>query len=106
MKDQHEYIDGDNRYLITAFGATYGLEVMNKLGDFSRSETSPSAGFIKGVILHSVTHNSKVVDEKWFDSHFSRKYVEVQRLFSEIIKFNFGETGEDGLPNGEEGSSE
>lgn len=105
MKDQHEYIDGDNRYLITAFGATYGLEVMNKLSEFANKMENPSAGFIKGVILHSVTHNNMSVDEKWFDKHFSRKYKEVQELFAEIIKFNFGEDEGD-LPNESEGIAE
>lgn len=91
MKDQHEYIEGNNRYLITAFGASYGIEVMNKLDEFARTQTNPSAAFVKGVILHSVTHNGKAVDEKWFDSHFSRKYKQAMELFAEIMKFNFGE---------------
>ena len=71
-KDQIEHVVGENRYLINALDASFGLEAMNKLADFATAGTNPSAAFIKGVVLASVTYNNKAVNEKWVDTHFSR----------------------------------
>ena len=104
-KDQLEYTVGESRYLITALGATDGIEVMNRIGEFAKNNTSPSSAFVKQVVLKSVTYNNKAVDEKWFDTHFSRNYKELNELFEKIVAFNFGEE-EDGFPNEQNDTSD
>lgn len=105
-KDQTEFEYGGNTYVINALDASYGIEAMNKLAEFANNKMNPSAPFIKGVVLKSVTHNNKAVNEKWFDKHFSRNYAELNALFTKIIEFNFGEMGAGGVPNGEGDTSE
>lgn|SRR5690554_4054061 len=105
-KDQTEFTYGENTYVINAMDASFGLEVMNELGKLTANNSSPSASFIKSVVLKSITFNNKAVNEKWFDKHFSRNYGELMALFNRIIEFNFGEMGADGVPNEEGGTSD
>lgn len=78
------------KYLITALGATEGLEVITKL-----SSGDVDGKFIKAIILRSVTTEGIKRDEKWFDTHFARKYTAVQELYEAIIDFNLGEDPKD-----------
>lgn len=105
-KDQIDFQYNDNRYIINAMDASYGIEVMNKFQEFVSEEKNPSAAFMKGVVLRSVTFNNKAVDEKWFDKHFSRNYAELNAVFIKIMEFNFGEMGEEGVPNEQSVTSE
>lgn len=102
--EQTEKEIGGNRYLITALDALTGLDVMNNISE-SESKGEPlEPGFIKRVIMKSVTINNKQMTGDVFDKIFSRKYKELSELFGEIVKFNFGE-GEDS-PNAESDTSE
>lgn len=105
-KDQIEFEINGNHYLITAMDAVFGLQAMNQLAAFAKNDMPPSADFIKEVVIRSVTFQNKAIDEKWFNKHFSRNYAELNALFTKIIEFNFGDSGEDGLPNEQSDTSE
>lgn len=99
-REQHTVeIDGVS-YVITALEATYGLDVMAEVQRLSMKQEAPSGLFMKSLIIKSVTVNNFQLDSKKFDLHFSRKYNQIFELFQEIVKFNFGEEGEE---EGEEG---
>lgn len=87
---QKEIEVGGVNYLITALGASDGLEVISKL-----TSGDVDGKFIKAVILRSVSVDGLRKDDKWFDVHFARKYVEVQKLYEEIIAYNLGEDPKD-----------
>lgn len=86
---------GKNRYLIRALPAEYGLNVMNTLQTF---EGSPSASFMKELVMRSVTVNNMQPNDEWFNKNFSRNYKELYELFKAIVEFNFGDM-EDDSPN-------
>lgn len=92
---------GKNRYIIKALPAEYGLDVMGKLQTFG---SNPPAGFMKDLVLRSVTVNNIQPTEEWFNKNFSRNYKELGELFQEICLFNFGE--DEDSPNGESVTSE
>lgn len=79
---------GGNRYLIKAFPALYGLNVLNTL---KFMDNNPSADFLKDVVLKAVTCNNIQPTEEWFNATFSRNYEALFELFQEIIEFNFGD---------------
>ena len=83
---QKEFELGGTKYLITALGASDGLDVISKL-----SSSEVDGKFIKAVILRSVSVDGLKRDDKWFDVHFSRKYKLVQDLYEEILEFNLGD---------------
>jgi len=103
VREQTTVFIGDNTYLITALEATYGLDVLNQVQKMALTGDSPSSAFVKEVIMKSVTVNNLQMNEKLFNTHFSKKYKEMFELFEKIIAFNFGE--EDG-PNQDSGISD
>lgn len=81
---------GGVEYLITAFPATAGLVVADKImGASVDNKIDPK--FVKDVITSSVDYKGRRIDDKTFDYHFSRRYNDVQELFAKIMDFNFGE---------------
>lgn len=87
---QKELEVGGSKYLVTALGASEGLDLLAKLG------TGDVDGkFIKELILKSVAVDGRRQDGKWFDIHFARKYKEVQELYESIIDFNLGDDPKD-----------
>lgn len=102
VREQHTVVIGNETYLITAFDATFGLNVMSQLQKMGESNELPSGAFVKGVVLNCVSWKNKMMTEELFNTHFSKKYKELMELFKEILNFNFGEEG----PNDESGTSE
>lgn len=104
--EQTTKVLGENSYLITALDTTYGLNVLSQLTTFQINGQSPTADFIKQVVLKSVTVNNMQATEAWFNKYFSRKYTELYELFAEIQKFNFGSDEEEDSPNEQGDTSE
>lgn len=90
VKESTEVKVGDKTYHITALDAIYGLDLMLEM---SSGET-PKAGKIMDTIIKSVKLSSGQADRKWFDLEFSRRVLDIQKLYDEIIKFNFPEFSE------------
>lgn len=91
-------------YLVTAFPATMGLDILGKLTTVTGT---PPAEFMKFVILKAVKVNNKMPTEDWFNKKFSRNYKELYELFSKITEYNFGDlSGEGDEGNGDEDTSE
>ena len=99
---------GGESYLVQAFPATYGLDVMQKMIKVASGESELSVQFMSDVIIRSVDYKGRRMDEKTFNIHFSRKYNEINELFEKIMEFNFGEASpNDGSDDSEnEGISE
>lgn len=99
---QEEFEVGGHKYLITALGASEGLDLMAKLGS-----GDTDSKFIQGLVLRSISVDGKKQDAKWFNVHFARRYKDLNTLYEKIITFNLGEEeDEDGNPKGESGTSE
>lgn len=78
----------DIEYLVTAMPATEGLMFMEKYMeqiDSGKHDLST----IKQVVCKYVYKDNKQVTEKVFDIIFARKLVHLQKLFQEILKYNF-----------------
>ena len=103
IREQKQMTIGTDNYIITAFDATYGLDVLAQVQKLGMSGESPSGKFLKDVILKSVTVNNFQLDDKTFDKHFSKKYTQMFQLFEAIISFNFGDEND---PNGDSDTSE
>ena len=92
--DQTEIEVGGVKYLVTAFPATMGLDILGKLTSLTGT---PPAEFMKYVILKAVKVDNKVVTDDWFNKKFSRNYKELYELFAKITEYNFGDlSGETG----------
>lgn len=85
LENKEVTING-NYYVITAMGATDGMVFLDKMinGDGKLPVTE-----MRGVIIKYVKLGSKVITDKIYDTHFSRKYDELNQLFEEIMTFNF-----------------
>lgn len=92
--EQKEVVIGGEKYLITAMGASEGLEYIPKIG-----KETPS--MVKEAIIKYVSHQGVKFDVSRFDKHFSKKYSEIYDLYNEIINFNF--EGVISSPNEESG---
>jgi hypothetical protein len=91
---------GENYYVITAMGATDGMvfldKMINGMGKLPIAE-------MKTVIIKYVKLGGKPFTDKLYDTHFSRKYDELNKLFEEIMSFNFGDANpNDGSDTSEE----
>lgn len=89
VREQKEVIINDNKYIIHALMATKGIDTMNALKKMSENGEDPDGFFIKDIVMSSVTFKNKMFDDKSFDIHFSKKWVELFKLFEEILEFNF-----------------
>lgn len=82
-------VDGEE-YVVTAMSATYGLAFMEKYqADMDSGKSDLKV--MKEVIVSSVTKDNKIIDSKRFDIIFSRKYMHLQQLYAEVIKYNFSD---------------
>ena len=107
VREQTTFESKDNRFVINAFDAFYGLQVLTKLQDTVFAGFSAPPELVKDVIIRSCTVNGSMITDKNFDMVFAKKYKVMMDLFSEIIKFNFSDLMEgDDSPNAEGDTSE
>lgn len=82
-------VDGEE-YVVTAMSATDGLAFMEKYqADMDSGKSDLKV--MKGVIKAYVTRENKIIDDKRFDIIFARKYMHLQQLYAEVIKYNFSD---------------
>lgn len=81
---------GGVEYVVTAMSATDGLAFMEKYqADMDSGKSDLKV--MKGVIKAYVTKENKIIDDKRFDIIFARKYMHLQQLYAEVIKYNFSD---------------
>lgn len=77
-------------YTVSAMPATAGLQFMEKYQE-SMDSGKADLSLMKQVICKYVSKDNKAIDEKRFDVVFARRYVHLQKLFQEVLKYNFEE---------------
>lgn len=87
--EQKEVVINGNKYLLNAFQAMYGLQVLQELLKISFNTAEAPAALLRDVVCKTVTINSVAIDEKKFNQHFRKKIGELIELCNEIWKFNF-----------------
>lgn len=83
----------DIDYCVTAMPATEGLKFLEDNQDTMDSGKSDLA-IMKKIICKWATIGSIAIDERKFNTHFSRRYAHMRKLYMEILKYNFPETEE------------
>lgn len=82
-------VDGEE-YLVSAMPATEGLIFMEKYQealDAGKADLSQ----MKQIICKYVSKDSMQITAKSFDMIFARKYAHLQKLYQEVLQFNFSE---------------
>lgn len=80
----------DQEYLVTAMSATDALMFMEKHIDTINSG-KVDLSIIKNVIIKYVSKDNMQITKESFDVVFSRKVGHLQRLFEEVLKYNFSD---------------
>ena len=78
----------DQEYLVYAMPATAGLIFMEKY-QTALDEGKADLSMMKQIICKYVQKDRKVIDEKSFDAVFARRYGHLQKLYQEVLKYNF-----------------
>lgn len=87
IKEQHTVELDGRKFLITALGASAGLETMSKVMGNEGALSDPL--FMRKLITNSVTVDNVAIDDKKYELLFSRKLDVLIKLFEEILQFNF-----------------
>lgn len=77
-------------YLVTAMPATKGLMFIEK-HQAAIDEGKADLSQMKQIICNYVSKDNMQITEKTFDLHFSRKYAHLNKLYKEVLNFNFEE---------------
>jgi hypothetical protein len=80
----------DIDYLVTAMPATRGLMFIEKHQeaiDAGKADLSQ----MKQIICNYVSKDNLQITEKSFDIQFARKYAHLNKLYKEVLNFNFEE---------------
>lgn len=85
---QESIVVDDVDYLVTAMSATDGLIFMEKYME-QMDSGKHDLSTIKQVVCKYVYKDNKQITEKVFDIIFSRRLVHLQKLFQEVLKYNF-----------------
>lgn len=88
--EQTLLIIDDEEYLVNAMAATDGLAFMEKYQS-DLDEGKSDFKVMKGVICKYVSKDNKDITPARFDTIFARRYMHLQKLYAEVIKFNFYE---------------
>lgn len=78
----------DDEYVVTAMPAEFGLAFMQKYRS-DMEEGKEDYKVMKEVITSTVTKDNKIIEPKRFDIIFARRYMHLQKLYAEVIKYNF-----------------
>lgn len=80
----------DIEYLVQAMPATEGLKFLEKHQeaiDTGKADLSQ----MKQIICKYVSKNNRTITAETFDSAFSRKYGHLQKLYQEVLMYNFAD---------------
>ena len=80
----------DQDYLCTAMPATQGLAFLEKHQE-ALDKGKPDLAMMKQIICKHVSKDNMQITEQVFDAFFSRKYGTLQKLYQEVLQFNFAE---------------
>jgi hypothetical protein len=97
MFETKEVTIGENTYTLKKFPTIEGMKIRRELFQVHKEgEGVPPVEFQVRVICNGATVNSIQIDAKKFETHFRGKFEEMDRVFSEILDFNFGMADEAG----------
>lgn len=97
MFETKELEIGTNTYTLKKFPTVEGMKIRRELFQVHQEGAGvPPVEFQIKVICNGATVNNIQIDTKKFESHFRGKFEEMDRVFSEILDFNFGMTDEAG----------
>lgn len=82
-------IDGVD-YLVSAMPATEGLIFMEKYQEAIDSGKADLSQ-MKQIICKYVSKDNLQITSQSFDTIFARKYAHLQKLYQEVLQFNFSE---------------
>jgi hypothetical protein len=82
-------VDGDD-YLVTAMPATKGLMFIEK-HQAAIDEGKADLSQMKQIICNYVSKDNMQITEKYFDLIFSKRYAHLNKLYKEVLNFNFEE---------------
>lgn len=82
-------VDGID-YLVSAMPATKGLMFIEKY-QAAIDEGKADLSQMKQIICNYVSVDNMQITEKSFDVQFSRKYARLNKLYKEVLNFNFEE---------------
>lgn len=77
-------------YLCTAMPATQGLAFLEKHQE-ALDKGKPDLAMMKQIICNHVSKDNMQITEQVFNISFSRKYGHLQKLYQEVLQFNFAE---------------
>lgn len=77
-------------YLCTAMPATQGLAFLEK-HQAALDAGKPDLAMMKQIICTHVSKDNMQITEQVFNVSFSRKYGHLQKLYQEVLQFNFSE---------------
>ena len=108
MFDTKEFVVGDNTYTLKKFPTIEGMKIRKELYQMHQEGGGvPEVEFQIKVICAGATVNSIQIDRKKFETHFRGKFEEMDAVFTEVIDFNFGLSGQgDELGNGQDATAE
>ena len=80
----------DIDYLVTAMPATKGLMFIEK-HQVAIDEGKADLSQMKQIICNYVSKENMQITEKSFDVSFARRYAHLNKLYKEVLNFNFEE---------------
>lgn len=80
----------DIEYLVTAMPATKGLMFIEK-HQSAIDEGKADLSQMKQIICNYVSKENMQITEKSFDVTFARRYAHLNKLYKEVLNFNFEE---------------
>lgn len=80
----------DQDYLVTAMPATKGLIFIEKY-QAAIDEGKADLSQMKQIICNYVSKDNMQITEKTFDVAFARRYAHLNKLYKEVLNFNFEE---------------
>lgn len=80
----------DEDYLVTAMPATKGLMFIEKY-QAAIDEGKADLSQMKQIICNYVSKDNMQITEKTFDVMFACKYARLNKLYKEVLNFNFEE---------------
>lgn len=87
---QEELVVDEIKYFVTAMPATVGIKFIEQYHK-DIDEGKSNLLVMKSVICKHVDKNSMSITEELFDIIFARKFGHLQKLYAEVLKYNFPE---------------
>lgn len=78
----------DVDYLVSAMPSTKGLQFLEQFQE-ELDTGKDNLAMRKQVICNYVSKDNQMINEKRFDTIFSRKYGHLRKLYNEVVRWNF-----------------